>query len=323
MKNQKILLILSVVISYFPLSVLADFNSESEFFYQTVDPEEGGLDVDSDTFGMLYTSYLKTVPTANHPHDEAAFLERIPQFSVGGSFVQGDISTLDVDGFSGLASYIYRDSQSPIIVGVGAGITSVEGDENIFGASVGLENDVTVLNFRVGFYVNNSTVVGLIYENITTEIGVDVSDPGFGSESSDFEIEIATTGLGFKTVNAQGNGAHASFEFDILQYDLDFSSEFVERDGSGNIIFSDSDSGDADGDGFRFGANFYPNQTANLSVQLITADIEDSDSTTLKFGFKSTPANSLGIGFTYETVDSDDGGLGETDTIRVFVTMRK
>ena len=322
MSNQNILPILIVVVGLFPINVFADFNSESEFYFQTVDPSDDGLDVDSQTFGFNYTSYLKTVPTANHPYDEAAFLERIPQFTVGGGYVQGDFVTLDVDGFSGLANYVYRDSQSPLSFLVGAGITTLEGDENFFGASIDIENDATLLNFGVGFYVNRSTMLHLIYEKLTTEIGVDASEPGFGSEHNDFELEFTTMGLGIKTVNDLGSGSHLSFEANLLQFDLEFSSDFVERDDFGNIIFTDSDSGDADGDGIQFGLHFYPNQTTNLGFEFTNVEVEDSDSSSFKFSFKTSPSSTAGFGLSYETVDSDDNS-GETDTIRIFVTLRQ
>ncbi|MGD8641396.1 MAG: hypothetical protein PVG89_12265, partial [Gammaproteobacteria bacterium] len=301
----------------------ADFNSELDFSFSSTDPDDD-FGSDSETFDLKYTHYLGTVSTNNKPYDEAAFLDRVSSFSVGGGLIQSDFAGLDADGFAGSFNYTHRNPKSPFVFSINTISTGIDGDEQIFTSSIDFEQDTSNIDITIGYYTSPTMLIRGGYSIQSMEQSANQLDPGFFEARFSLELDITTISAGIKAISQMSQGQAHSFEFDFGVIDIEADIREFEDDGV-NVI-DDRASFDGDGNAISLAYKYYMDNRTSIGFNLVntSADVEgeDGDSTIFGFAFRTFSTDSLGIGFSLDKVNSDDGLDEEATIIRINVISR-
>lgn len=104
---------------------------------------------------LLGGSYhLKPVALADHPWNEAAFLEHSTFVSAQVGYAEFEISSFDADGEVFGAGFRYAEKDTPVAAELAFSIGSLDGD-------AGLEIDLNEVSGRVGYWVKPNAIVGV------------------------------------------------------------------------------------------------------------------------------------------------------------------
>ena len=243
-------------------------------------------DLETKRFFVAGTYHLKPVMLADHPWNEAAFLEHSTFVQAGLSLVDFDAGGASADGPVLRLGGTYAEKDNPIAAQVNLEFGSLDGDN-------GPDVDLMTLNGRCGYWLQPNAIVGGQLTLDKTEIG-------------SFDIDVFRFGAFGKIVHSLGEGrsVNAEAHLDLVSVEAGSSDETnVEFGVAGDFYFTpqysagaflDLSFGDAPSEegitlGLRGTAWIMPQLSANLALSTFMADNNagaDEDTFSLYFSWR-------------------------------------
>lgn len=245
-------------------------------------------DSDLNEFFVGGTYHLKPVMLADHPWNEAAFLEHSTFVQAGVSFANLDIGNFSADGPLFRIGGTYADKDKPVAAQLNLQIGTLDGDS-------GVDVDLWTLNGRVGYWLQPNAIVGAQLTLDDTEIG------------SNVDVDKLSFGAFGKIVHALGEGRSINGEAH-----LDFVSVDDQVSEDDNIEF-----------GVAADYYFTKQYSVGALVNFSFGDVAAEEGITLGLRGTAWITPQVSVNAAFSTFMADDDTFGaDQDTFTLFVTAR-
>src|SRR5262245_57514892 len=111
-------------------------------------------DIETNQYSLAGTYHLKPVALADHPWNEAAFLEHSSSVTAGVNYTTFDIGPFSADGPLFAAGFSFADKQTPFAAALNFSIGTLDGDG-------GIDIDLTNVNGSIGYWVRPNALIGV------------------------------------------------------------------------------------------------------------------------------------------------------------------
>jgi len=232
------------------------------------------------------TYHLKPVMLADHPWNEAAFLEHSTFVQAGAVFADFEIGNFSADGPLFLVGGTYAEKDTPIAASFNLQMGTLDGD-------AGIDIDLSEVNGRVGYWLTPNAILGVQVSLEQTEIEtlIDVDTLSYGA----FGKVVRDLGEG-RAINA------------VAHIDLSVDDGTTDED---NVEFG-------------FAADFYftPRYSVGALVDFSFGDAVSDEGTTLGVRGTAWFTPQLAFNLALATFVADDDAGSDEDTIGAFFTAR-
>ncbi|MBX3462267.1 MAG: putative porin [Planctomycetes bacterium] len=182
-------------------------------------------DIDINEFAVGGMYFLAPVSLANHPWNEAAFLEHAKGIMAGVQWTKFEVGPFSADGPSIGAGFLYADKEEPIAAQFSVRYGTLDGD-------MGIDVDRIGLSGWVGYWLRQNALVGFAIDHEETDVSglLDIKQTRYGA----FGKTVYDLGGG-RAINAEARvglasvdaGASADTNFEIgLEGDYYFTPRF-------------------------------------------------------------------------------------------------
>jgi hypothetical protein len=244
-------------------------------------------DTEINQYLLVGTYHLKPVELADHPWNEAAFLEHSTSVSAFVDYADFEVGSFSADGLLYGVGFRYAEKQTPIAAELRFQLGSLDGDS-------GVDIDLNELNARIGYWVKPNALVG-----------VDVGLEEVEAEPL-LDVEVLRFGAFGKIVHDLGEGraVNAEARFGVASVDDTFSDEENFEIG--------------------FAGDFYftPQYSAGALVGLSFGDAVSEEGTTLGLRGSAWFSPRVALGAEVSTFLADDDAGADEDTLTVFLNLR-
>jgi hypothetical protein len=245
-------------------------------------------DADLNEFFVLGTYHLKPVMLADHPWNEAAFLEHSTFVQAGLSFAELEVGNFSADGPLFRVGGTYAEKDKPIAAQLNLQFGTLDGDS-------GTDVDRMSFDGRVGYWLMPNAIVGAELALDDTEIGssVDVDKMSFGAFG--------------KIVHPLGEGRSVN--------------------GEAHLALVSVDDGVSDDTNVEFGvaADYYFTKQYSVGalVNLSFGDVASEEGITLGLRGTAWITPRVSVNAAFSTFMADDDTFGaDQDFFTLFVTAR-
>lgn len=244
-------------------------------------------EVELDQFVLAGIYHLKPVALADHPWNEAAFLEHSASVMATVSYADFDIGSFSADGVLFGAGFRYAEKETPIAAELTFSLGSLDGDG-------GVDIDLTAVNARIGYWLMPNAILG--------------ADIGFAETEIDsfLEVEELRFGAFAKIVHDLGEGRAVNGEARVGFLSVDDSVSDEE-----NIEFGVS------GDFY-----FTPQYSAGALVNFSFGDATSEEGTTLGLRGSAWFTPEVALAAQVSTFLAEDASGDDQDTLFVFLNLR-
>jgi len=245
-------------------------------------------DSDLTEFFVGGTYHLKPVMLADHPWNEAAFLEHSTFVQVGLAYDDLEVGNFSADGPLFRIGGTYADKDKPIAAQVNLQIGTLDGDS-------GVDVDLMTFNGRVGYWLQPNAIVGAQLTLDDTEIG------------SNVDVDKLSCGAFGKIVHPLGGGRSIN--------------------GEAHLDFVSVDDGVSDDDNVEFGvaADYYFTKQYSVGalVNFSFGDAASEEGITLGLRGTAWITPQVSVNAAFSTFMADDDTFGaDQDFFTLFVTAR-
>ena len=244
-------------------------------------------DADLNEYFVTGTYHLKPVMLADHPWNEAAFLEHSTFVQAGLSYAELEVGNFSADGPLFRVGGTYADKDTPIAAQLNLQFGTLDGD-------AGTDVDRMSFGGRAGYWLMPNAIVGAALTLDSTEIGsVDVDKMSFGAFG--------------KIVHPLGEGRSVN--------------------GEAHLDFVSVDDGVSDDDNVEFGvaADFYFTKQYSVGalVNFSFGDVASEEGITLGLRGTAWITPQLSVNAALSTFMADDDTVGaDQDFFSLFFTAR-
>lgn len=250
--------------------------------------------IESNVIFGAFQLYTSPISYRDGPYAEADFLNRQSNFLLSLGSVEFDIDfgavNPSLDGTILGAGFEYANQSTPFTFGVL--YSQAEADDTVFNTNVEINYDV--LEFRLGYYINNKSRLGVEYAKAEVEL--------LGNNTSISKSEADTYGVNYQNLIYLANNQFVGFGVDAAYIDNDEDEQNTE---------------------FSLAAYYYFNRTAGVGagIALNSGDDISTEGTTFNVNasFFITPMASIGIEyeqFSADEANNDDETIGLQFAVR-------
>lgn len=244
-------------------------------------------EIEQNTFLIGGTYHLKPVELADHPWNEAAFLEHSTSVTAMLSWSDFEIGAFSADGVTFGAGFRYADKETPVAADLSFQLGSLDGDG-------GVDIDLNEVNARIGYWLKPNAIVGV-------EVGIEEIEA-----ETVFEIEELRFGAFGKIVHDLGEGraVNAEARIGIAAVDDTVSDEEnFELGVAGDFYFT-------------------PRYSAGALVNFSFGDAASEEGTTLGLRGSAWVTPQVAVGAQVTTFLAEDSAGADQDTFALFVNLR-
>jgi hypothetical protein len=244
-------------------------------------------EIEVNQYILVGTYHLKPVMLADHPWNEAAFLEHSTFVQAGAVFADFEVGNFSADGPLFLVGGTYAEKDQPIAAQFNLQLGTLDGDG-------GIDIDLTSVNGRLGYWLQPNALIGAQVTLEQTEIET-VSD-----------VDTLSFGAFGKIVHDLGEGRAVNAEAHL------------------DYVTVDDGTSDEENVEFGFAADFYFTTQYSLGafVDFSFGDAATDEGTTLGVRGTAWIIPQLAVNFALSTFDADDPAGFDEDTIALFFTGR-
>lgn len=243
------------------------------------------IDITEFTLGGMY--FLEPVSLADHPWNEAAFLERAKAVMAGVQWTRFEVGPFSADGPSLGAGFLYADKAQPIAAQLFVRYGTLDGD-------MGIDVDRTSFGGRAGYWLGRGALAGFEIERDQTDVSglLDITQTRYGAFG--------------KMVHDLGGGRAINVE--------------------ARVGLVSVDAGAATDTNFEIGLEgdyyFTPRFSAGAVLNLSVGDAASREGTTLGVRGSAWLSPRIAVGLEWSSFHASDSQGADIDTAGAFLSVR-
>jgi len=235
-------------------------------------------DIEIDNYVLAVVYHLKPVSLANHPWNEAAFLEHSTSVNLGVNYSDFEVGAFSADGPLFAAGFNFADKETPFAASLNLSLGTLDGD-------AGIDIDLSNVNGSIGYWVAPHALVGVSVglEEIEANSLLEIEEIDYGV----FGKIVHDLGEG-RAVNAEVRAGMATVDDSVSEednYEAGFATDFYfspqfSLGALVNFSFGDADTEEGTTLGVRASAWFSPQGALSVAYTTFMADDNDNDEDT-------------------------------------------